>query len=123
MNRRDLLRLLGLGAAAVAAPAILVPERRIWQVSRTAPVGSRIERAYARVDYGCAGWAYEVRASFEEPTPEQVEQFRTYVERRGWLGLGRIELDGDRVVSWESGGVVLSQADPTKRPRIVGGGA
>jgi hypothetical protein len=52
MNRRDFLQLLGLGAVAVAAPAIVLPERRIWQVSRNAPVGSALDRAYARVDYG-----------------------------------------------------------------------
>lgn len=42
MNRRDFLRMLGLGAAAVAAPAIVVPERRIWQVAANAPVGRRV---------------------------------------------------------------------------------
>ncbi len=38
ITRRSFLRALGIGAAAVAAPAILMPERRIWQVSMNAPV-------------------------------------------------------------------------------------
>lgn len=41
MNRRGFLKLLGVGAAAAVAPAIILPERRIWQVSRNAPVPSR----------------------------------------------------------------------------------
>lgn len=32
LTRRHFLRALGLGAAAAAVPAVLVPERRIWQV-------------------------------------------------------------------------------------------
>lgn len=32
MNRRGFLKLLGIGAAAAVAPAIVVPERRIWAV-------------------------------------------------------------------------------------------
>lgn len=41
MNRRGFLKLLGIGAAAAVAPAIILPERKIWQVSRNAPVPSR----------------------------------------------------------------------------------
>lgn len=36
MNRRGFLKLLGVGAAAVA-PAIILPERRIWAVGFGAP--------------------------------------------------------------------------------------
>lgn len=40
MNRRGFLRLLGLGAVAAAAPAVLLPsERKIWQVG--ADIGAR----------------------------------------------------------------------------------
>lgn len=42
MNRRDFLRLLGLGAATTAAGIVLPqvePVRRFWQVGRNAPVG------------------------------------------------------------------------------------
>jgi hypothetical protein len=54
MHRRDFLRLFGLGTAAAATPALveraaelLVPERRIWQVGRNAPVGGTIANANA----------------------------------------------------------------------------
>ena len=44
MNRRDFMRLLGLGATATAA-GVLLPEvetvRRFWAVPRNAPVGPR----------------------------------------------------------------------------------
>lgn len=41
MNRRDFLRLMGLGAAA---PLLVEPVRRMWFVPSSAPVGSRVER-------------------------------------------------------------------------------
>jgi hypothetical protein len=44
MRRRDFLRVLGLGAAAVATPVVLVPERHVWAVPSNAPVGSRLEQ-------------------------------------------------------------------------------
>src|SRR5690349_3524999 len=44
MNRRDFLKALGVGAAAVV---IEEPVRKLWFVGSNAPVGSRIER----VDY------------------------------------------------------------------------
>lgn len=40
LNRRSMLRLLGLGTAAAAVPATAEPIRRIWQVSAAAPVRS-----------------------------------------------------------------------------------
>jgi hypothetical protein len=42
MQRRDFLRMLGVGAAAASVPVVLVPERRIWQVPRNAPVATRV---------------------------------------------------------------------------------
>ena len=57
LTRRSFLRLLGVGGAAAAvAPAVLVPERKIWQVPANAPVPTRgwqadwaeiFKRAYA----------------------------------------------------------------------------
>jgi len=43
MRRRDFLRALGLGTVAAAAPAVLTPERRMWFVPSSAPVGSGLE--------------------------------------------------------------------------------
>lgn len=51
MNRRDFIRLIGVSAAAAAVPAVLVPERRIWQVPANAPVGRRIERVHVGGGY------------------------------------------------------------------------
>ena len=40
MNRRDFLKALGIGTAALA----IEPARKMWFVPSTAPVGSRVER-------------------------------------------------------------------------------
>jgi hypothetical protein len=50
MNRRDFLKGLGLGALYAAAPAILAPpEKKMWFVPSSAPVGSRVERLSERL--------------------------------------------------------------------------
>jgi hypothetical protein len=48
MNRRDFLRLVGIGAAAVA----IEPARKLWFVGSNAPVGSRVERVNAAIARG-----------------------------------------------------------------------
>ena len=37
-SRRDFLRNLGVGAAIVVVPSIVLPEKRIWQVHPNTPV-------------------------------------------------------------------------------------
>jgi hypothetical protein len=41
MNRRDFLRLIGLGTASLAGIELIEPVRRFWQVPGYAPVASR----------------------------------------------------------------------------------
>lgn len=56
LSRRSFLRLLGLGAATATMPSIVqaaelvVPERRIWQVPRSAPFGRRVSYTNAGYD-------------------------------------------------------------------------
>jgi len=47
LNRRDFLKVLGIGVLGTAAPVILEPERKMWFVPSSAPVGSRVERLTA----------------------------------------------------------------------------
>ncbi len=144
MNRRDFLQLLGLGAAAVAAPAIVVPERRIWQVSRNAPVGSRIERVYVGVDPGLVDRSVQLMGVYQPPrgneatsgfvglvehgggwrvreSPGELDPLRSYYKTRGLLGESIIELEGDRVVSWTQGDAKFVQSLESARPRFVRG--
>lgn len=52
IDRRSFLKLLGVAGAAVVVPELIVePRRRIWQVSRAAPVDvGAAMRAYATLD-------------------------------------------------------------------------
>ncbi len=51
LTRRGFLQALGIGGIAIAAPSLLLPERRIWQVSRTAPVAAHAHASYVGIDY------------------------------------------------------------------------
>lgn len=43
LTRRGILKALGIGAAALALEPILEPQKKLWFVPSSAPVGSRIE--------------------------------------------------------------------------------
>ena len=68
MQRRTFLRMLGLGAAAAAVPAIAEPfVRRVWAVPSNAPVGSRVERVGAtELHFGDHGpWVFDLSTNYE----------------------------------------------------------
>lgn len=101
MNRRDFLKLLGVGAAAAL---IEEPVRKMWFVPSTAPVGSRVERvdpmsdhvylADGRrvsawdlgigVDYGREGLVYRLTNSdewfYRELSEEPRYEFKVAIE-------------------------------------------
>lgn len=89
MNRRDFLKALGIGTAALA----IEPARKMWFVPSTAPVGSRVERFN--------GW--ELRAL----SPEEW--------RAGAAELERIDLTRCVPDELQPGKTYAFQAPPTQR--------
>jgi len=61
VDRRDFLRLVGLGTAALTAGGIVLvtapPVRRYWQVPRNAPVGGRVD--VHEISVVCSGTAFQ----------------------------------------------------------------
>lgn len=93
LNRRDFLKALGIGAAAVAAPVLVEPVRKLWFVGSTAPVGSRVERVEL--------WSYDSpgvrRPTYHASIDEAIAAARPYdTVVTGWA-------EGERLRGWDFG--------------------
>jgi hypothetical protein len=103
-TRRRFLSLLGLGAAAAGVELIAPePARRIWQVSRSAPVPALAERdhLYAFTEKGLSGidagsygqWTAATISSQEPLTWERLQEgFAEYERRWGAKRIGSYDL-------------------------------